>query len=527
MKTFFRLLLIIFVWALISAVVLGVNLLVLERPMEDGVRIIVILFLAWLAFLLLRKLYIRYRAKQRVKGLINEEAAEGGGNRGLLARVFGTGYGPGDFRSRFKDIVKVLKNSKLRTKGDPVYVMPWYLVLGGRDTGKSCLVKEARLPGPSLNEPALDSGGESFDWTLHNTGVLVDVPGRFVIDPGQYERQSWKGLFESLLQYRRKEPINGVVVTVSIDRLRGADELALAEEGRKVRERLDEIMGALSINIPVYLVVTKCDQLAGYSDWVKIMPEERLDDAMGVAGNADVATGRMQAATFISSAVEQVAERLKDLMLAVMNKASDSNRMLLLPAELESISSALMQFAGSAFQTNPYQESPMLRGLYFVGRFEHDTEVEEEKLQTLFSRDLFSRLLPADRSMVSTLSSAERAQIFTRRVVMSFWTIFMVILFLGLSAVFYGNYSYLGRTAKNYAGQLEPIGDFSTRVATLADLREVVLDVDQTVSSWWMPWFEVGETPVFVQKLERLYVSRFQNKVLDPVEDALAQRLRG
>ncbi|MGR6874852.1 hypothetical protein ACU6U9_21780 [Pseudomonas sp. HK3] len=73
MKTFLRILMWIFVALLVSAIVLSVNYL-LEQPLETGLIALAVIFGLYFSFILLRKLFIRLRAKAQVRGLLKHRS---------------------------------------------------------------------------------------------------------------------------------------------------------------------------------------------------------------------------------------------------------------------------------------------------------------------------------------------------------------------------------------------------------------------------------------------------------------------
>ncbi|MDC2890170.1 hypothetical protein [Psychrosphaera algicola] len=70
-----KILLYIFIWLVISGLVIGGAVLAGEELMT-GVNYAIGVFVAWLLFLLIRKGILYYRAKQQVEGLVNVEEGE-------------------------------------------------------------------------------------------------------------------------------------------------------------------------------------------------------------------------------------------------------------------------------------------------------------------------------------------------------------------------------------------------------------------------------------------------------------------
>src|SRR5262249_61440561 len=69
-----------------------------------------------------------------------------------------------------------------------------------------------------------------------------------------------------LRKYRSKKPLNGILVAASLPEL--LDEATNIEEvAARLRSRIDEVMEKLGIVLPAYVLLTKCDLLAGFVEF--------------------------------------------------------------------------------------------------------------------------------------------------------------------------------------------------------------------------------------------------------------------
>lgn len=499
-KKFFKFLLILLIWSLIGAAVL-VGVLMLGEPWTLAAKIVGGLFVAWLLFLGLRRLIVRYRAKRRVEQLVNVEQPERAARR-RLTLPWRRG---GRLESRFKKVLGLLRHSRLRDRGDPLYVLPWYLLLGHDGSGKTSLLQRARLPAPTIDHAALRADDASVAWWLTNEAVLLDAPGGYV--SGERRHPEWTELLNLLLRHREREPLNGIVVSIPLDRLQSESADALFERGRALRKRIDELMRTLRLRLPVYVLVTKCDQLPGFDNWCELLPREALDQPMGYAN-----PGIASVETVIRQALTSLTERIKVLLLPVINQGRVGPDVLRLSVELERLRPALQAGCDGLFQGNVYEESPLFRGIYFTGGVDGDQ-------RQAFAQSLFTEVLPKDRAVRSTLGSAEKAEQFVRRVVLSGWGIAVVIAALVLSNTYLRHKSYLQDVAEANAGEYVQLTSLSGNINQLYQLREMILGLETRVDSWWMPWFGLSPTaqPGFEQKLKNLYLNRFREETLKPV----------
>ena len=72
-----------------------------------------------------------------------------------------------------------------------------------------------------------------------------------------------------LRRYRSKRPINGILVAISVTELIDASDQQIEATGKKIRARIDKVMTQLHMIVPVYLLFTKCDLIAGFVEFFR------------------------------------------------------------------------------------------------------------------------------------------------------------------------------------------------------------------------------------------------------------------
>lgn len=336
-------------------------------PWWIGLTILVGLFGLWMGILFLKKYLFRRREKRFVKQIIaqDDSAIEGAPvhERQKLK----------DLQARWQESINLLRGSYLRKKGNPLYVLPWYLVIGETGVGKTTAVKSSRLTSP-LTEVASTPGISSTrncDWWFFEEAIILDTAGRYAIpvDEGP-DREEWERFLTLLAKYRKREPINGLIVVVSADKVMDADYDVLMEEGQSIRKRIDALMRVLGARFPVYLLITKADLISGMTDFGSLLPEETLNQAMGHL-NESLTNDCKE---FLEETMETVSDRLKDIRLELTNTNEiTSPSVLIFPDEFDRLQPGLQAFAEGAFRESTYQETPLLRGIFFSSGHQEDT----------------------------------------------------------------------------------------------------------------------------------------------------------
>lgn len=336
-------------------------------PWWVALSILTGLFGLWVGFLFVRKYLFRRREKRFVKRIIDQD------DTAIQGAPVHERQKLKDLQAHWQEAINLLRGSYLRKKGNPLYVLPWYLVIGESGAGKTSAIISSRLTSP-LTEVASTPGISSTkncDWWFFEEAIILDTAGRYTIpvDEGA-DREEWEKFLTLLTKYRRKEPLNGLIVVIAADKLMDADYDTLADEGQGIRKRIDALMRMLGARFPVYLMVAKTDLISGMTDFSALLNEGALNQAMGHLNES--LTNNCE--EFLDETMQKLSERLKDIRLELVNtKEAVNPGALIFPSEFERLQPGLKAFVQGAFKESTYQETPLLRGIFFSSARQEDT----------------------------------------------------------------------------------------------------------------------------------------------------------
>ncbi len=447
-----------------------------------------------------------------------------------------------ELQARWKEAIDALRKSHLRKYGNPLYVLPWYMVIGESGSGKTTAIKSARLSSPfaEVSHTSGISGTRNCDWWFFEQAILLDTAGRYAlpVDEGK-DKEEWQKFLTLLARFRKREPLNGLVVTVAADRLAQGTVEALLEDGRNIRRRIEELTRVLGAKSPVYVMVTKCDLIQGASQFCSQLPEDALNQAMGYL-NQEMSSN---ASNVIEKTMRSVGDQLRDMRLLLLQRIKDRSAaadMLLFPEELENLKEKINAFVSSIFQENPYQETPLLRGIYFSSGRQEGTpfshflnalgliqapEVLKGTNIGLFLHDVFAKILPADRHLFRPTQHMQEWRKLTRNMGLTAWIAFMVAVCGLLSYSFVKNLTALSDVRKEFQKPALLQGELLADVIVMDRFREAVVKVEEQNQSWWIPRLGLRESLEVEDALKQKYVDLFQKGFLQRFDKAMNDRL--
>ena len=512
MKTFLRVLFYLLIWLVIFAVTIGLALFLGFTP-QEGVVAAVGIFLLWLSYRLIKRLLIRLHAKGRIRQLIRlgrkDEADEQ-----LKADTSG-------LERRFTYAMRFLKRSPNTHASDPVYQLPWSVMLPAKSHDAERLVSAGQLVLPSGHKDIFTGDDCQTQWWLHNDGVVLQTPAGICSSGGALNPE-WGRLLELLASRRPAEPISHVVLTVSLADMKTGSDDELYQQGMILRERLDQMIQSLKVNAPVYLIFNDLEQFSGGQALLKHLPESMRDQALG--HHFPQSSDAIETETRVSTALDSLAEQLKQLNLELMGRGVVDHSIMMLPSELEHLRSGIRAFTKGVFQNSVFQASPHLRGVYWMGVQTTSTESSENSVGAgLFVKDLFTVVLPRDRGLANKIPTAVRAERWVRNLWFTSFASILAVLWVALVFTYTSDKSFILSLEETFAGQIVQRSDLAGNIHNGEQLVDLIGALQKHS---FFPWIDDSTAePLFVGKLKAIYVDRVWSDLVMPVDRRIERSL--
>ena len=291
-------------------------------------------------------------------------------------------------RKRFEDALVVLRKARFRRTGErrTVAQLPWYIFIGAPGSGKTTALLNAGLRFP-LGDPR---GGEHLhgiggtrncDWWFTDEAVLLDTAGRYTTQESDREADAaaWLGFLDLLKKFRPRQPLNGVLVTLSLSDLVHWSEEELTRYAGHVRERLRELYQRLGVRLPVYVLVTKADLLAGFNEFFSEFDAERRAQVWGTTFDVAQPADACGVTACFDGEFAGLEQRLYDLLPWRLQEERDLQRRAAIyrfPQQFRVTRPLVSAFLDVAFVNGWGPAGPLVRGVYFTSGTQEGSPID-------------------------------------------------------------------------------------------------------------------------------------------------------
>jgi type VI secretion system protein ImpL len=366
-------------------------------------------------------------------------------------------------KDKMKDALATLKTAS-GNKKDYLYDLPWYVLIGPPGSGKTTALVNSGLKFP-LSRGATPAaiaglGGTRYcDWWFTEDAVLIDTAGRYTTQDSDAttDKQSWLAFLALLKKNRPRQPINGVIVAISLEDLMTLSSADLAAHSNAIRARLLELHERLKVDFPVYALFTKGDLVAGFMEYFGYLGEQGRRQVWGATFQTADKSRNM--VSEIPVEYDALLERLSEEMLdRLQDEPAPNTRVLLfgLPAQMARLKQSIYDFLNQIFEPTRYHANAALRGFYFTSGTQQGTPIDqligalvrsfgaEEVSSTSYSgqgksyflHDLILKVIIGEAAWVSTDRAAVRRAMIIKAAALSAIALFSI----GASAVWYMSY---------------------------------------------------------------------------------------
>jgi type VI secretion system protein ImpL len=463
---------------------------------------------------------------------------------------------------QMKDSIQLIRKSKLGDKkgSAALYELPWYMVIGNPAAGKSSAIYNSglRFPFEETHQKMVSaglSGTRNCDWFFSTEGVLLDTAGRYSVYAEDHSE--WLGFLNILKKNRTKAPINGLIVIVSVAELVSQSPEKSIKLAKNLRARIQDLTDRLEIFAPVYLVFSKMDLIAGFTEFFDCYDSDEFDQVWGATLPYDPNSSENSVELF-EKHYSILYDGLKSVSTTHLSRRHSQNispSVMTFPLEFKSLKPVLKTFIGTLFQENPYQFKPVFRGFYFTSALQEGmiespmTEQIAEDFHLIkgddsdfgvptnsisqdhgyFLKGLFSSVILKDKNLVKQHINPARKR---QRFLLFIGALCAVAILLSLWVWSYRNNQQLiaeanADLAKVVQMEARSSGELSTQLDALLILQGHLQQLDHFEQERPLKYsFGLYQGNDIREKLKTEYLKGIQQIVLMPAQQNMVQYLQ-
>jgi type VI secretion system protein ImpL len=346
------------------------------RPLESEIARLVAISLivaCWAVSALLKRLRARRASGRLAAAVVSQSPREHDRPSAETARL----------RERFEEAVAALTQQQRSGRG--LYDLPWYVFIGAPGSGKTTALLNSGLKFP-LEQRGVKAavrgvgGTRNCDWWFTDEAVFLDTAGRYTTQDSDAasDSEGWKEFLALLGKYRKRRPVNGIVLTISAQDLLTQGDAGREAHVEAARRRLNEFTRELRIQLPVYVMVTKCDMVAGFMEYFDDLAQEGRAQVWGVTFPYEQ-TLNGEAPDAFPAEFDALIARLNARLFARLEQERGARRrakVFAFPQQMAGLRELLAQFVSDIFSSSHFDRQILLRGVYLTSGTQDGTQID-------------------------------------------------------------------------------------------------------------------------------------------------------
>ncbi|PIE02085.1 MAG: hypothetical protein CSA81_08875 [Acidobacteria bacterium] len=434
-----------------------------------------------------------------------------------------------------------------------LYELPWFMLVGEPQSGKSTTLKFSGLKFPIGIESISGGGGtRNCDWWFTEEGIILDTAGRFTFqETTATDAAEWNHFLQLLAKYRPYCPINGIILVIPATSLLGDDQATREQKARNISDKLHHIQRVLAIQFPVFVLITKSDAIYGFTEFFNKLSPDQQREMLGWS-NPVLGSG-FELDTFDSS-FGSINKRIQQIRLRNLSRPQysyDSNKTFIFPEEFETIFEPLRHYLSVIFEVSVYKTNLFFRGYYFTsgmqegqpiikacrnivkkGSLSANLEKIFTKSRAFFIRDFYTQKVFPEQGLVQRAFQHLKGDRLKKRLL---YSMNVLLLIMGALFVFFMHRSLTQRLDKPKAAITQTLqifkdveGDFfssdESRVEVYRNLKNLQNSLSQASEGSYLLFLK-GKQNQLTETLQDAFAYLYLDRVLSGLFNSTVSQL--
>lgn len=308
-------------------------------------------------------------------------------------------YPSGPFYDSVREAVKALQEKTGSRK--TIYKLPWFIIVGSEGAEKSSLLGNLVLSTP-IASPSFGKPEEVplIQWWFYEKGIVLDIKSSVLESEPLARTTSWETLLKALKRYRPHRPLDGIILATPASYFAGSSPLAknqLIAQATQLSDQLIKIEKLLGLKLPLYMLLTKCEEIGGFQSFVRSLPPQSLEQLFGWSN--PYGTSLSFNPQWIKEAFSTVYTYLFESTLRIFGNESAHNQhaqeIMAFPESFLQLQESVQTYLSFVFKVGDYQDHFFFRGLFLTGSGEKNASLKtlaQPFLSDLFNKKIFGEL---------------------------------------------------------------------------------------------------------------------------------------
>lgn len=420
-----------------------------------------------------------------------------------------------------------------RKRSGFIYEKPWYLLIGAAETGKSAALRSCAYHPFASTLPEQSAGTAeqpiTCQWWQGEDAILIETTSPQIVgmkaeNPAVY---GWNELLRLLKKYRRAQPLNGIIVTVTASDLLNGRLEEVEQSAEMLRQRLDDVTTYFKIKVPVYIILTKADLLSGFAVFFNGFSAAERNQVWGITlpSPAELTTDNLP--NLLGEEFTLLQQNIECILLDRFQQETDNaarGHIFRFATDLAALKEPLGALIAKLGTTAGRATTPFLRGVYFTSAMPSGKEYAQPRPEGrgYFIKPLLQKLIFNEAALVMRDKYLSRHRLYKRFGV--FVVAILVCIIVGINWInsFLRNREAI-RQAQNQLSVYEQLAkDIPVRNISDNDFLRILPSLDSLLasttlfeSSFYAPDLTFGRSDKITNKQNAIYRNAL-NKTLLP-----------
>lgn len=416
-----------------------------------------------------------------------------------------------ELKDKFNQAFSLLKNNKAGPSS--LTELPWYMIIGSPGSGKTTLLSNSGLKFPLFNEFSNQAiqgvgGTKNCDWWITQDAVLLDTAGRYTSQDSHQEadKSGWTNFLELIKKYRKK-PVSGLLVSFSMSDLITLSEYELNQQIMQMKQLIAEVNDFFSTKFPIYIIITKSDLVAGFSQFYETFSHKEREQTFGITfdRNESISGDLLNTFTQKFNALMQSITRRQWQRISLERDASRKSLIYSFSDQFSDLRPALANVIDNLSKQDDGLTTGIVRGLYFTSGTQYGAPIDRmiakvsqnfglkntakalwnNDQRSYFIKELLKDVVFPESDQFGVLTGYENRKNTIKKASMAIAGIFTLAISVGLFISYNNNDSYITLSEKSvdsWSEQYEnsdksgdirsyipALNDFSNNIAALIE----------------------------------------------------------